>query len=168
MPWRESEPVEIEYPNRAKGASKVTRLVVLVLLLAAAALLVIISIGGWSVQSQWKVVSLICAAIYVLMAFFVLRWKGGVLPVAAALALVFAIFAVVSVPDWMNRTNPGLRQPTIDAGVLGTLTVILAIVQVLLIVAAMRGFLQAWNVEVEHRLDEHGERVRGGSVAVAS
>jgi uncharacterized membrane protein SirB2 len=168
MAWRESEPVEIEYPNRAKAASKATRVVVLVLLVAAAALLVIISIGGWSVQSQWKVVSLICAAVYLLMAFYVLRWKGGVLPVAAALALIFAIFAVVSVPAWMNRTNPGLREPTIDAGILGTLTVILAVVQVLLIIAAMRGFLQAWNVEIEHRLDEHGQRVRGGSVAVTA
>jgi uncharacterized membrane protein SirB2 len=168
MAWRESEPVEIEYPNRAKSASKVTRAVVLVLMLAAAVLLVVISLGGWSVQSQWKVVSLICAAVYVLMGFFVLRWKGGVLPVAAAVALLFAIFAIVSVPDWMNRTNPGLRQPAIDAGVLGTLTVILAVVQVLLILAAMRGFLQAWNVEVEHRLDEHGERIRGGSVAATA
>jgi hypothetical protein len=168
MAWRESDPVEIEYPNRDKAASKVTRLVVLLLLLASAALLVIISLGGWSVQSQWKFVTLICAAIYLLMAFYVLRWQGGVLPVAAALALIFTIFAVVSIPAWFNRTNPGLRDPALDSGILATLTIVAAIAQGLLIVAAMRGFLQSWNVEVEHRVDEHGNRLRGGSVAATA
>jgi hypothetical protein len=83
------------------------------------------------------------------MAYYVARWNRGVLPVAAALAILLAIFAAVAVPGWFDRNAAGFRQPAIDADVLGLVTAIIIPVQVLLIGFAMRGFNQAWNVEVE-------------------
>ena len=49
----------------------------------------------------------------------------------------------------IQRDAPGFAEPTIDASILGLITAIIIPVQVLLIAFAMRGFSQAWNVEVE-------------------
>jgi hypothetical protein len=76
-----------------------------------------------------------------------------VLPVAAALAIILLIFAAVSGPEWFDRDKDGFSDPTIDEGILGLLTMILVPIQVLLIAFSMRGFQQAWNVEVEKPLD---------------
>ena len=164
MAWRDEGEVEIEYPNRAKASSKTTKAVVIVLLLASAALTVIISVGGWSVLSGMKIVSLVFAAVYLVMAFFVARWKGGVLPVSAAVALVFGIFGAVSIPAWSDRTNAGYMDPALPSELLGTLTLILVVVQVLLIIASMRGFQQAWGVEIEHVVREREQRAGVGRV----
>jgi hypothetical protein len=83
------------------------------------------------------------------MAFYVGRWNRGVLPVAAALAVLLAIFAAVAVPGWFDRDAEGFRSSAIDADVLGLVTAIIIPVQLLLVGFAMRGFNQAWNVEVE-------------------
>jgi hypothetical protein len=88
------------------------------------------------------------------MAFLVARWNRGVLPVAAALAIVMLIFAAIAGPQWFERDKVGFADPSIDAGTLGLVTLLLVPVQALLIVAAMQGFRQAWNVEVERRPDE--------------
>ena len=76
------------------------------------------------------------------------------LPLAAALAIVLLIFAAVSAPVWFDRDKPGFAEPTLDAGVLGLVTGLIVPVQLLLIAFAMSGFRQAWNVEVEHPVDE--------------
>ena len=54
------------------------------------------------------------------------------------------------------RDNPGFTDPAIPSGVLGLLCALLVPVQVALIVVAMQGFRQRWNVEVErsHREPE--------------
>jgi FtsH-binding integral membrane protein len=83
------------------------------------------------------------------MAWFVAQWNRGVLPVAAALAILLLIFAAVAVPGWYDRNHSGFAQPSINAGVLGLITALLIPVQVLLIAFSMRAFNQAWNVEVE-------------------
>ena len=41
------------------------------------------------------------------MAFFVARWNRGVLPVAAALAIIMLIFAAVAGPGWFDRDKAG-------------------------------------------------------------
>jgi hypothetical protein len=139
----------IEHPNREKAASKATKAVVLLLLLVSVALMLIVTIGGWSTLQGAKPVQIGYIIVYLIMAFYVARWNRGVLPVAAALAILLAIFAAVAVPGWFDRDATGFEQPALDASVLGLVTALIIPVQILLIAFAMRGFSQAWNVEVE-------------------
>jgi hypothetical protein len=143
----------IEHPNREKAASKATKAVVTLLLLVSAGLMIIISIGGWDTLEGAKIPQVAYIALYLLIAYFVTRWNRGVLPVASALAIILLIFAAVSGPEWFDRDKEGFSDPAIDEGILGLLTMILVPVQVLLIAFAMRGFQQAWNVEVERPVD---------------
>jgi hypothetical protein len=146
-----AEPVVmiIEHPNRDKASSKATRAIVVLLLLVSAALVAVITVGGWDALAGAKALQIAYIVLYVVLAYFVLRWKRGVLPVAAALAIVLLIFAAVSAPEWYDRDQPGFTDPALDAELLGLLSAILVPVQVLLIAFAMSGFRQAWHVEVE-------------------
>ena len=148
--------VEIEHPNRKKASSKVTRMIVVVLLLASALVMAIISLGAWDQLVGAKALQVIYILLYVMLAYFVARWSRGVLPVAAALAIVLAIFALVSVPGWYERDRPGFTDPALSADVVGLLTALLIPLQLLLVFFAMRGFQQAWNVEVEHPVERGG------------
>jgi hypothetical protein len=74
-----------------------------------------------------------------------------VLPVSAVLAVLLLIFALVAGPGWFDRDKAGYSQPSIDAGLLGVLTLLIAPLQILLVAFAMRGFQQGWNVELERR-----------------
>jgi presenilin-like A22 family membrane protease len=141
--------VAIDHPNREKTASKATRSVVVLLLVASAVLLVVISAGAWDVLVGAKPLQVIYIVLYVGMALLVVRWSRGVLPLAAALAMVLLIFALVSVPGWFERDQPGFTDPAIASDVIGWLTALLVPLQLLLIAFALRGFQQAWNVEVE-------------------
>jgi hypothetical protein len=145
--------VVIEHPNRDKATSKATKAVVTLLLVASAALVLIVTIGGWDATAGAQPVSLAYAAIYLLMAFYVAKWNRGVLPVSAALAMILGIFAAVSVPGWFDRNGAGYTDPALNADLLGMVTAIIVPVQLLLIAFAMRGFQQAWNVEVERMSD---------------
>jgi hypothetical protein len=145
--------VAIEHPNREKASSKLTKLIVVVLLLASALLMILITIGGWDALMGAKALQIIYIVLYVVLAFFVARWSRGVLPLIAALAIVLLIFALVSVPGWFERDKDGFTDPALSSDVLGLLTALLVPVQLLLIAFAMRGFQQAWNVEVERPAD---------------
>ena len=145
--------IEIEHPNREKTASKATRAVVVVLLLASALVMIVITIGAWDVLVGAKGVQILYILLYLGIAYFVARWSRGVLPVAAALAIVLLIFAAVSVPGWFARDKPGFDDPALASDVVGILTALLIPLQLLLIGFAMRGFQQAWNVEVERPLE---------------
>ena len=151
--------VAVEHPNRKKASSKVTKLVVVVLLLVSAFLLLLVTVGAWDALAGAKVLQCIYIGLYVLLAFFVARWSRGVLPLIAALAIVLFIFALVSVPGWFERDKDGFTDPSIPSDVVGLLTALLVPVQLLLIAFAMRGFQQAWNVEVEQPVDDrrHGD-----------
>ena len=146
--------MRIEHPNRKKAASKLTRLIVVLLLLVSAFLVAIVTVGGWDVLQGAKALQVAYIVVYVVIAFFVLRWSRGVLPLAAALAIVLLIFAAVSAPGWFDRDKPGFSDPAIDEGILGLITALIVPVQLLLIAFAMSGFRQAWNVEVERPVDE--------------
>jgi FtsH-binding integral membrane protein len=148
-----SDEIIIEHPNREKAESKMTKATVILLLLGSAALIAIVTIGGWSEESGAQPISIAFAIIFLVMAYYVARWNRGVLPVAAALAIIMAIFAAVSINGWFDRTDSGYADSTIPAGLLGTLTAIIVPVQILLIAFSMRGFQQAWNVEVERLAD---------------
>jgi lysylphosphatidylglycerol synthetase-like protein (DUF2156 family) len=149
------------HPNRDKVESKATKAAVILLLLASAGLILVITLGGWSQLQGAQVVSFGYVVVYVVMALFVARWNRGVLPVAAALAILFAVVAAVAGPAWFDRDKAGFDDPTLEPSILGMLTIILVPVQLLLIAFALRGFQQQWNVEVEVTPDE-AERYRRG------
>jgi presenilin-like A22 family membrane protease len=141
--------VVIDHPNRDKAASRSTRAIVILLLLASALLLLIVTAGGWTRIQGAKSVQVGYIVLYVVLALLIARWRSGLLPVAAALAIVLAMFAAISGPQWFERNKDGLSDPALDAGLVGLLTLLLVPLQVLLIVFAARGFAQRWSVEVE-------------------
>jgi uncharacterized membrane protein len=145
--------VRIEHPNRAKAASRATKATVILLLLVSAALVLVVTVGGWDALQGAKALQIAYVVLYLVIAFYVARWNRGVLPVAAALAIVLLIFAAVSGPAWFDRDKTGFDDPALDSGLLGLVTLIIVPVQLLLIAFAMRGFAQEWNVEVERRAD---------------
>ena len=168
MPLKRGEAREgyvIEHPNRDKASSKATKFVVVILLLASAALMVIVTVGGWDALVGAKALQIAYILLYVGMAYLVLRWNRGILPVAAALAIILLIFSMVSAPEWFDRDKEGFTNPALDESILGMVTWILVPVQILLIGFAMRGFQQAWNVEVERPADGRSGQDSGGGRA---
>jgi hypothetical protein len=141
--------VVIEHPNRRKASSKLARLVVIVLLLASAAVTAIVTIGGWSALEGAKPLSVAFILVYVVLAFFVARWSRGVLPMAAGIAVILGIFAAVAAPGWFDRDADGFTDPALSADLLGLLCALLVLLQIALIIVAMQGFRQRWNVEAE-------------------
>jgi hypothetical protein len=151
-PDRSERPgVLITHPNRDKPVVQGTRATVVLLLLVSAALVLIITVGGWSLLEGAKPIQIGFILVYLTLAFYAARWKPGVLPVSAALAVLLTIFALVAGPAWFNRDKAGFAQPALSAGLLGLLTLLLVPVQMLLVAFAMRGFSQGWNVELERR-----------------
>jgi presenilin-like A22 family membrane protease len=150
----------IEHPNREKAASKATKAVVVLLLLVTAGLMIIITVGGWDALQGARPVQIAYPILFLFFAFMIARWNRGLLPVVAALSIILLIFAAVSGNAWFDRDKDGFTSPTLDEDIIGMLTFILVPVQVLLIAFAMRGFAQAWNVEVERPADGRREPQR--------
>lgn len=148
---RTQQDVIVTHPNRDKPVVQTTRAVVVLLLLVSAALVLIVMVGGWRALEGNVPVLVGYIAIYLAMAFLAARWNRGVLPIAAALAVLLMIFAGVSAPSWFARDQSGFAQPALNAGLLGVITLAIIPVQILLIAFAMRGFRQGWNVELEQR-----------------
>ena len=103
-----------------------------------------ITIGGWTrlEGSSVAVMSLLWAGLYMVFALLVARWNRGILPVAAALAIILAIFAAIAAPEWFERSKEGLDPPPLPDDLLGLLTILVVPVQLLLITVAMIGFNQ--------------------------
>jgi hypothetical protein len=146
---------ELWRPNREKAESKTTKAIVALVFLISAGLLVLITLGGWSrlESAGVGVMTLAWAALYVFFAFLVLRWNRGVLPVAAALAIIMALFAAIAAPDWFARNKTGLSSPALPEDLLGLLTILVIPAQVLLIAVSMIGFNQNWHVEEERPVE---------------
>jgi presenilin-like A22 family membrane protease len=142
------------HPNRDKAESKATRAIVVLLLVTSAILILVVAAGGWSQLQGAQIIAIAYIIVYLVMAFYVARWNRGVLPVAAALAILFAVVAAVAAPAWFERDKAGFDDPGLDPAMLGLLTAIIVPVQLLLIAFAMRGFQQQWNVEVEVAPDD--------------
>jgi lysylphosphatidylglycerol synthetase-like protein (DUF2156 family) len=146
------EGYELWRPNREKSESQMTKALVALVLLISAALLLIVTIGGWERLQSFGVamMTLIYAALYIVFAFLVAaRWQRGILPVAAALAIILAIFAAVAAPGWFARAKEGLDSPALPEELLGLLTLLLVPVQLVLITIALIAFNQNWHVEEE-------------------
>ena len=80
-----------------------------------------------------EIVAILYALVYLGMAFVVSRWNRGVLPVAAGLAVLFAVVAAVAGPAWFDRDKAGFDVPALEPSILGMLTLILVPVQLLLV-----------------------------------
>jgi len=145
--------VIIEHPNRDKAESRSTRVLVVAMLLVSAAVLTIASAGGWAKIQGAKPVQVAFILIYLLLAFYIARWRSGLLPVAASFAIILLIFCAISGPEWFSRDKAGFDDPLLEASIVGILTLVLVPLQILLIIVAARGFSQKWSVEVERRLD---------------
>ena len=158
------------HPNRDKPEAKATKAVVILLLVTSAALILIVTLGGWSELQGMQIVSFGYAILYLVMAYFVAKWNRGVLPVAAGLAILFAVVAAVAGPAWFERDKAGFADPALDPSILGLLTLILVPVQLLLVAFAMRGFQQQWNTEIDvsrEEADRYGPDARGGEPQTA-
>jgi lysylphosphatidylglycerol synthetase-like protein (DUF2156 family) len=156
------EGYELWRPNREKASSKTMKAVIAFVLLVSAALLVVITIGGWDrlLGTSVAAMTLLWAGLYVLFAVLVARWSRGILPVAAALAIILAIFAAIAAPEWFARAKDGLDSPALPEDLLGLLCLVVVAVQVLLIAVAIAGFSQEWHVEEERPIGGqplHGE-----------
>jgi hypothetical protein len=152
------EGYEIWHPNREAASAKTAKAIIAFVLIISAVLLVIITLGGWErLQSPGVgLITLIWAGLYVLFALLVLRWNRGLLPVASAMAILMVIFAAVAAPGWFARAKDGLDDPALPPDLLGVLTLVVIPVSILLIVVAMVGFNQAWNVEEERPVGSRG------------
>jgi signal transduction histidine kinase len=167
----------VVHPNRDKAVCKATKSTVVLILLISAALMLIITFGGWSSLQGMKPVNFAWALVYIILAFYISRWARGLLPIAAALGILLLVISLVAAlgvdgTSWFDRSNAGFAHAQsifggggLSANMIGLLTVILAPVQVLLMVFAMRGFSQGWNVEQEVTVEEAARR--GGSAGAA-
>jgi hypothetical protein len=143
---------ELWRPNREKPGSITIKFVIVLLLLATAVLAGLVTIGGWSLLKGGGAMGALCVIYALLYAFFALlvaRWSRGILPVAAALSMILAIFCAVGAGSWFEREKAGLTQASFSSSVIGTLVVILGLLQLVLIGAALYGFNQEWQVEEE-------------------
>jgi lysylphosphatidylglycerol synthetase-like protein (DUF2156 family) len=145
------EGYELWRPNREKPEAQMTKALVTLVLLISAALLLIVTIGGWERLQSFGVamMTIIYAAIYIVFAYLIARWQRGILPVAAALAIILAIFAAVAAPGWFARAKEGLDSPALPEELLGLLTLLLVPVQLVLVAIALIAFNQNWHVEEE-------------------
>jgi hypothetical protein len=148
-------------PNRDKPESRQTRAIVALLLFVCAVLLAAVTIGGWDKLQGAKPVNIFYIVVYLVFAYYVMQWNRGVLPVSSAMAVVLIIFAAVAAPAWFSRDKPGFSHPALPENLLGFLTLLLIPLSLLLIVFAMRGFAQQWNIEAGSRADLESRRLAG-------
>ena len=158
-----SSDIVIVHPNRQRAEAKATKAAVILLLVTSAAITAIITIGGWTKLEGAQIWAIFYVVVYLVMAYLVSQWNRGILPVAAALAILFAVVALVAAPAWFDRDKAGFADPAIPPGMLGLLTAILVPVQILLIAFSLRAFSQKWNIEVEVTRDEAERHYGRGS-----
>jgi lysylphosphatidylglycerol synthetase-like protein (DUF2156 family) len=158
-----SSEIVIVHPNRHGAEAQATKAAVILLLVASSVVTAIITIGGWSKLEGAQIWAIFYIVVYLVIAYFVAQWHRGVLPVAAAMAILFAVVAVVAAPAWFDRDKAGFADPALPPGILGLLTAILVPLQLLLIAFALRAFSQKWNIEVEVTREEAERRYGRGS-----
>lgn len=151
----------VTYPNRDSSSSRRTKLLVVAVLLVSTVLMLVATLGGWSELEGLIPVNIAWCFVYLVIARYVLRWARGLLPIAAALGALMLTFALIAVSSldgvsWSDRGHAGYAPARTVFGSGGlspattsALTVAIAVSQALLIIIAMRGFGQAWNVELE-------------------
>jgi len=143
---------ELWHPNREKADVVTTKFVIAFLMLATAIVAALITIGGFSLLSGGSGMGIICmifALLYAFFAFLVSRWSRGILPVAASLSTLLAIFCAVGANSWFARDKADFDEALLPSPLIGLLVVIMLLLQLILIVACFYGFSQNWHVEEE-------------------
>lgn len=143
---------ELWRPNREKAGSVTTKFVIVLLLAATAVISALITIAGWSLLKGGSGMGIVCAIYAILYAFFaflVARWNRGILPVAAALSTILAIFCAVGADSWFAREKAGFDEALLSSALIGTLVIVLGLLQIVVVIAAFYGFSQEWHVEEE-------------------
>jgi hypothetical protein len=151
----------VTFPNRDKRASRLTKGLVVALLLISTLLMLLATFGGWSKLEGLIPLNLAWCLVYLVLASYVMRWARGLLPIAAALGTLMLTFTLIAVSSldgvtWDDRGNGGYAPAHsvfggggLSSGTMNALIIAIAVSQVLLIIIAMRGFGQAWNIELE-------------------
>jgi hypothetical protein len=145
---------ELWRPDREKAESKSARALVVFLLLVSAAIAFVVTVGGWERLEGGKIFAVLYIALYLGFAYLIARWNRGVLPVAAAMAIILAIFCGIAAPAWFGRAKDGLSSPMLPEELLGLLCLLLVPIQVILVAVAMVSFNQNWHVEEERAIGE--------------
>jgi len=157
---------ELWRPNREKAESITTKFVLVLLLAATAAIAGLITVTGFSLMTGGGGMGIVCgifAVLYAFFAFLVARWNRGILPVAAALSMILAIFCAVGADSWFARDKTGFEDALIPVPLIGLLVVILAILQLILIAVALYAFNQNWHVEEERLIGSSEDYGAGAS-----
>ncbi len=172
----------VTYPNRDKATSKATKLIVTVILIASVVLMMAVTFGGWSKLQGLTPINFVWAFIYLVMAYYInFKWARGLLPIAAAFAILLLIISLIAGlgsagTSWFDRSHVDYQAAQsifggtgLSPDTLGALVLLLAPVQVLLILFAVQGMSQGWNVEVERHVDDiAGDRRSGGNGGTAA
>src|SRR5436309_14531637 len=95
----EEEELVVYHPNREKAASKATKAIVALLLLVAAFLVLVITAGGWKNLQGAQVVSVLYIIVFCIMAYYVMQWIRGLLPLAAGLSIGLLVVAAIAAPS---------------------------------------------------------------------
>jgi hypothetical protein len=143
---------ELWHPNREKADVITTKFVIAFLMLATAIIAALVTITGFSLLSGGAGMGIIClifAGLYAFFAYLVSRWSRGILPVAASLSTILAIFCAVGADSWFARDKAGFEEALIPVPLIGLLVLILLLIQIVLIAACFYGFSQEWSVEEE-------------------
>jgi hypothetical protein len=161
----------VVFPNREKASSKMMKALVTLILLVSVGLLLIVTIGGWSELEGMKPLNFFWCIAYLIIAFYIFaRWSRGMLPIAAGLAILLLMVALVaglglSGTSWFDRSHAGFAHAQslfggngLSADTLGTVTLLIVPVQLLLIIFALQAFAQGWNVEQEVPIEEARRR----------
>lgn len=157
---------ELWHPNREKAEVITTKFVIVLLMLATSAIAALVTIAGFSLLSGgggMGVVCLVFAGLYAFFAYLVSRWSRGILPVAASLSMILAIFCAIGANSWFARDKAGFEEALIPVPLIGLLVLILALVQLILIAVALYGFNQDWHVEEERPIGSGEDYGAGAS-----
>ncbi len=148
--------VAITHPNRGTAASNLARTLVIALLAISIALMLAVMLLGWSVLEGMLVVSFGYVIVYLILMWRVSQWARGPLALGAALAILLAIFTAIAFPTWADRDAAGYASAETlwgsggaSPGLLGLLTLLIAVAQVALVIASIHAFRQEWQVELE-------------------
>jgi hypothetical protein len=151
----------VTYPNRDKSSSQRTKILVVAALLISTALMALATFGGWSKLEGLIPLNIAWCLVYLVIARYVMRWARGLLPIAAALGALMLTFTLIAVSSldgvtWSDRGQAGYAavhtvfgSAGLSSSTMSVLTIAIAVSQALLIIIAMRGFGQAWNIEYE-------------------
>jgi hypothetical protein len=157
---------ELWRPNREKTESVTTKFVLVLLLAATAAIAGLVTVTGFSLMTGGGGMGIVCAIftlLYAFFAFLVARWNRGILPVAAALSMILAIFCAVGADSWFARDKTGFEDALLPVTLIGLLVIILALLQLVLIAVALYAFNQNWHVEEERPIGSGEDYGAGAS-----